>query len=611
MSLTLPDVLCKLGRKLPGAENCLAVDEAISSLDKVRLAAFTGDVPSISCRPPIMGTDSMIPADLFLHSSACPSRVQQGRHNMHEVRGLHVVGGAMMQTKACKFPVSILYSDIRGGVVLHAGNLPLAELEAEFYDAAFADSDAWARYVMGSESNEFLQWRREAATGARSAGLGATPKHLIDSECYHLVRQGVTAFLSLRSPENEAELLWIKSRLVDDLAVLPRGTRDLMKTYSRHKDMIMAFVGSSNRRLPQKGEIVEASVENRTRWAEMLLDNNPVLSWISSIIIHCACDDAFDQQGESISEYNSGLRYKPANERAIDECKSNESAFLARTCNNKCTEIEKRELTDPQPFTITAVMNGMKRPYATKAICDLEGTEPKVVMETVANAIFDKEDARFVVEGCASMCTANMTHTTAVSVLGKCLVDHQALVIITRDPDGRISNAKLVGAETAIPKLHRDSLARLLLFPWVTVLFVDKERVSMLLLKEPEHVQSTTFNRQPLRLRESAKSPGASSNTALQRTVDGLKEEMASLKSENTMAIAAVKDFEKKLNFMVEKKAMEQTDEPPVSLVSVVPVSPALHVEAASSAPMESEIVKSLKRTHSTLTSFAAKRSHL
>jgi hypothetical protein len=606
--LTLPDVLCKLGRQLVGAEECIAVEEAISPLDKVRLAAFTGNVDSISCQPPLLGTDSMIPGELFLYSDSCQARILRGPHNMHEVRGLHVVGGAMMQTKTCKFPVSILYSDIKGGLVLHAGDVPIAKLEAEFYDSAFCESDAWAEYVMGSEANEFAQWRREAATGARSAGLGGTPQHLVGEDCYRVVRPGVTPFLSLRAPENEAEFTTVRDRLVDDLAVLPKGTRDLMKTYSQHKSIVMAFVGSSDSRLPRKDEIVEPPMDERFQSANTLLDNNPVLSWIASIILHCACDDAFDQQGEPIGEYYSGLKYKSTNERAVDSAKSDETSYLVRARNNKCTDIDNREVSDAEPFTLTAVMKDLNRSYATKSVCDLTGTESKVVMETVARAIFDADDAKLVADSCASNCTSNMTPVTAVSVLGKCLVDHQALAIVTRDPDGRISNAKLVGFQTVVPRLHKDSLARLLLFPWVTVLFVDKERVSVLLVKDPEHVQSAAFNREPLRLRESAKPRGAAGDATLQRTVEELKQEVASLKTENTAAITAIKDFEKKLNFLVEKKAVEQVDDPPPRPAPCVAPPPALPVVQAPPTAEDSDVVKSLKRTLATLTSFAAKR---
>jgi len=606
LRLTLPDVLCKLGRQLAGAEECLAVDEAISPLDKVRLAAFTGKLESISCLPPLLGTDSMIPGELFLYSDTCEARILRGPHNMHEVRGIHVVGGAMMQTKTCKFPVSILYSDIKGELMLHAGDVPIANLEAEFYDSAFCESDTWAYYVMGAEANEFAQWRREAATGVRSAGLGGTPQHLIGEDCYRVLRRGVTPFLCLRAPENEAEFAAVKNRLANDLAVLPKGTRDLMKTYSQHKSIMMAFVGSSDSRLPRKAEIVETPLEERLQAANTLLDNNPVLSWISSIIIHSACDDAF---GEGpTGPFHSGLVYKSVNERAIDESKSYESSFLIRARNKKCTDIENQDVSDAEPFTLTVVMRDLNRSYATKSVCDLTGTEPRVVMETVARAIFDPDDAKIVADSCTSSCTSNMTPVTAVSVLGKCLVDHQALAIVTRDTDARISNAKLVGFQTVVPRLHKDSLTRLLLFPWVTVLFVDKERVSVLLVKDPEHVQSAVFNREPLRLRASAKSCGALGDTTLQKTIEELKQDVASLKKENTAAIASIKDFEKKLNFMVEKKATEQVDDPPpmpAPWVATPLVFPVVQVPPVAE---DSEVVKSLKRTLATLTSFAAKR---
>lgn len=608
--LELPEILCQLGRGLAGAEECLAVEEAISPLDKVRLAAFTGDIDPI-CRPPLLGTDSMIPGELFLYNEGCSSRILKGQHNVHQIRGLHVVGGAMMHTMTCVFPVSILYSDIKGGLVLHAGSVPIAKLESEFYDLAFSGSDSWAKYVMGSEAIEFAQWRREAAAGVRCAGLGGTPRYLIGEDSYRVIRHGVTAFMSLRCPNNDAEHAAVKQRLVDDLAVLPKGSRDLMKTYSQHKCIVMCFLGSSDARLPRKEEIVEPPLDERLRSADTLLDDNPVLTWISSIILHCACDDAFDQQGEPIGEYYSGLKYKSKNEGVISDVSSREKAFLVRARNTKCTDIETNGLANPGPFTLTEVMKDTNRSHATKAVCDLTGTQSKVVMETVASAIFDADDAKLVADICASNCTSSMTPVTAVSVLGKCLVDHQALVIVTRDTDGRISNAKLVGYQTVVPKLNKDALARMMLFPWATVLFVDKERVSMLLVKDPEFVDGKLFEREPLKLRESAKPRSSSGDCTLQKTVDELKQEVASLKAENTAAITAIKDFEKKLNFLVEKKATDQEDESRPQFQQALPPPPEVAAPSAPSPPSateDSEVIKSLKRTLATLTTFASKR---
>ena len=104
-----------------------------------------------------------------------------------------------------------------------------------------------------------------------------------------------------------------------------------------------------------------------------------------------------------------------------------------------------------------------------------------------------------------------MTTNTAISVLGKCLDDPFALVVIARDNDGRISNAKLIANDLVITNINLDALTRLATYTWTQFVIIDKEKVSVLLTRDPEYVfNAVSFEREKFRLRDSSKREGSS-----------------------------------------------------------------------------------------------------
>lgn len=621
-SLTLPTVLCDLGRCLSGADECPAVDEAITALDKVRLASLVGNHAALSTKPPLMGTDSMLPGDFFLYSDECAARIQSGAHNVHSVRGMHIVGGAMMHTTTVTFPVSVMVSNADGVLLLHSGDTPIAKLEAEFYDAAFNENDDWASHVLDQlPAQEAAEWRREAAVGVRRAGLRGTPAHLLGEASYRLLRHGVTPFLSLRAPENESEFSAVKNRLIEDLAVLPRGGRDLMKASLRHMAIRIGFVGSSDMQLPRNADIVVPGLDERWSSADSILATQPVLTWIASIILHNACDDTFETKSESVCEVGTGMRYKDSNQKPIDDATSIEMSFLERARRVTTTEIDKRESDHSGHITLWTVMKETQRLYESKTICDLTGTPAAAVMEAVSCAIFDADDALLVAESCTAGCTSSITSVTALSVLGKCLVDHQAIVIITRDSEGCISNAKLVGFERVVVRLSRDTLSRVLLFPWITVLLLDNDSVSMLLLKDPEHVRCPKFEREPLKLRNSATRRAGSVDRVSPQVVEEMRSDIAAIKK----AVVSIKDIERKLDFLVEQKATHEPDAsvssglcPALGSGGPLPWEPRYRplttlpeggeVLQSLNPPEEDEVVQSLKRSLAAVCALSSKQ---
>jgi hypothetical protein len=554
MSLTFPSVLCDIGHRLTGAEETLAVEDAISPLDHVRLAAFTNNIERISCKPPVLQCDSMVPGALFTYNEANDQRILKGNKNIHSIGGLHVVGGAIMHTRTARFAVSLLYGHKSKAVLVHAGGVSIACLEAELYDSAFDADEKWESVILGSEKGEFMKWRKEAATEVRLDGLSKTPKYLLGNDCYHVLRYGVTSLLSLRAPENGHEWSMVMQRLVADLKVLPGGDPKLMEQSEHHTSIVTGFMARSDYELPVGRETVVPSAEERKQKAESLVEN-AVLTWLAYIVLRNASDDAFDQQDEPMSEVHSGIRRLSSHTSVLQDSGSKEASFQSRAKGATVTELESFEETG---FTLPSVMHGMNRLYTTKAICPVKEATGNTVMESVALEVFGPEDTKHVTESSGSRCAPNITPNSAISVLGKCLAEDQAILVVSREPDGRIVNAKLVGHDVVVPNVNKDAMRRMILFPWVTVVIVDSDRVSLLLIKDPNNdAAHSCFSRQPLKLRESAKprSSGSSDVTEFKGEMEAMKKEMTELSQANNALMSAVKEFERKLNYCVESRA--------------------------------------------------------
>jgi len=554
MALSFPSVLCNLGHQLSGAEDTLPVEDSISTLDHVRVAAFTNNIDRISCKPPVLQCDSMVPGSLFMYNESNEKRILKGNRNINDIPGLHVVGGAIMHTRTSRFAVSLLYSQKSKTIVVHAGGVPLAALEAELYDSAFGTDESWESYIMGGDKQEFVKWRKEAATDVRTSGLCNTPRYLLGKEHYHALRHGVTALLSLRAADNECEWSLVSQRLVSDLAVLPSGESGLIAQAEHHSSVATVFLARSDYELPVLREAIVRPTEERLQKAEEMLERG-MLTWLAYVVLRNARDEAVDQQDEMVSEFPSGIRWKSSHKTILDRSMSSEVAHRIKTKTIKLTELEEY---DESGFTLPSVMHGMNRFYTTKSICAINTDCGKTVMESVAMEVFSAADSKHVIEGASTQCSPNITPHSAICVLGKCLTESQAILLVSREPDGRIVNAKIVGHDIVVPHVNKDAMRRIILFPWVTVVIVDNDRVSILLVRDPHNdAAHGCFSRQSLCLRESAKpcvgnKPGVAE---LKGEMNLMREKMSGLETANTTLLKAVKDFERKLDYCVESQA--------------------------------------------------------
>ena len=593
--MSVPEALRRLAPNLSGVEVFPFAEESITLLDHVKQAACTNNVDVMCAAMPIMGTDSMEVADLCFYSKKCPLKIETGVYNIHSVRGLHVVGGAMVETcTGVAFPVSVLYSDICRSLVLHAGGAPIAQLEAEFGCAAFKETDVWTDYVMGSEcSKEFQEKRREAVLQARTAGLRETPSHLIGCGEYTLVRHGITPFLSLRTPKNASELQEVEERLVMDMATVPMGTRAFMQTsYHSRENISMTFVASSSLELPHKKEIPSCDVDTRRQHAKSIIGNQTVVAHIAAIVMHCARDYMYESDGcEENNQNISNLTYHRCNQEPIDSLCRTERRWMETLMFSKPTPLKVGIVgVDNGSTTLASIIEGMNLSYTTKIVCQAsQNTRAGTAISAVADAVFDPDDAKLITQLCDDICTPATTSASALTALGKCLVDHQALLVLTRNADGRINHSKLVGHGVYNEDLNKDSLSRLLLFPWITVVLMDKDCVSVLLTKSHVHTNEPALDREPLLLRPAAKSHSKMGDSALKNALELLGVEVTQLSSSSSTTLTALdncqkdlQDCKRKLDYLVECKADAQPDAAQEDSVTSSPTA----TDAASSTPL-------------------------
>lgn len=550
MSLTLAKTLCKLGSKLACAEDCIETEDAMSTLDKTRRAAMMSREDELSSKPPLFFTDSFLPHECFLYQT------NDSRDGNVFVRGnqaikapsLHVVGGVMFESKRCKFPVSVLYSNRSNALVLHAGAVPISVLELEFYDNAFQKNCAWINYVGDKFSvDEFKQWHKEASIGSRTAGLCNTPEYLLGNDSYTVIRHGLTAFLSIRSPENAAECKQVIDRLASDIRMYPIGDKDLMNTAYTKQHIYMAFHARTDKEISVPYSPHTRSPEECLRMAHKVFAYAP-MTFISTIILNNAVDDARDEQDNPIAELDTGIPYRHKDASVFDECGATESAFVLSAKSTNNTDLE--EFHD-NSYTIATVMEPTGRTYATKMLFNNSDTEGAV--HAVVEELFEPTYINDVLEMLRSASVRQLTLNTAISTLRSFLDNKQAICIVSRDHDGRISNAKLFGKETTVNNVNKDALSRLVVYTWVQFIVLDKDRVSVLMTRDPEYTDGT-FPREKLRMATTS-TGGSDVVQKMRPKLNDLIDQVLVLKSANEETVRSISDFKRKLDFLVEQKA--------------------------------------------------------
>ena len=510
---------------------------------------------------------------------------------------MRVVGACMMETNTVAFPVCILFSRCKKLLMIYAHDVCMATLETDLYDSAFGNCK-WEDFVHKKEAVWTKNWRKEAAVAGRNVGFDRLPQFMAGDDDMHAVRYGVVSFMNLRTVKNSSEMNKVTNALMKTLAVIPMGNTLAMEAKDCRCIRLAAVFETGYPILPN-----DISPENPSKlrsWSDQI-SRRVVLTEVSSIILQHAYDDSTDVNGEFISEIGFQMSPHRENSKVIEEASAVESAVLLASMHTKTTELQA---CNDKPPTLPHAMENVRSNYSTRLLADCDEIGVKKAMETVSSVIFSHKDASRIASVCCATSSPTLTITSALCVLGRCLVEKQALVIATRETDGRLVSIKAVGSTRTIERVDIKSFRRYVISPWATVLIVDRSRILYLEIREPDNVACDEMRKEKLRLKDEDRTVQASnidigdlkqkietlsssllnitqSLASFSANLEVYKQAHFTLKKVNDDKEACIKDLTRKVDYLV-----TQTAE-----TLLTPLEPTA----------SDETLKSLKRTLTTL----------
>lgn len=589
----MPKVLAELGHKLNGAADSVALDEAITSLDHVRKAAFTYNSAAMDMKPPVLLADNLEPAGFFVYNEKTgyhEESFKKGSPHLFRIPDLSVVGGLMMHTQHCCFPVVVLHSPTENVLLVYCPRAPIAALEAELYDSAFAapDSLTWEKTVLQDEASEILQWRREAAIATRDIGHDNIPKFMCGDDDLYVTRLGVIPYLSLRAFENEGEYAMVHKAVARMMRILPIATDTKPDIWSGKPVMMVTVFLSGDFVCP-----AEVKEQTPTKQDVEEVCAFPVLTHMAHAILRYGDDGASDNEGRPISECNTALPWHPEQKIKV-QAETEKEVQMQKAARIVKMSDAWYPINCDDSYSLPVIMRGMNRSYITQQILDGDAVKAagdnmvRAAIEAVALASFKAEDVDFAIESCGNVSESNMTIFTAVSKFANCLVDRQAIMIASRDQDGRFGQVRLIGSTDSIAQVNRQNFARLAcLAPWVTTFIIDKGNVvSKLCVNDPVEVREygsknsspPPFAHQKLEIREDAS----------RQTVRAADSQIAKLIEQNAKLEKTATETARKIDVLLNRVLEEPIPSslpPPVAL-------PAQFVDQE-----EDEVVQSFKRS--------------
>lgn len=524
MSQPLMKTLARMGPRLKNSVDLGSMDEAATPLDKVRRVACMGDADALSTLPPVCLTDSMVSETFFLYTcDRFEDGIVRGTATFDAAGGFRVAGGAVLSTRAGPIPVAVLVlpEEAEKGtvsIILNAFSTPLAALESEFFDGAFDSESKWENFVArGAAAADVVQWRREAAVSSLQLGFAKTPAFLLDGQHSHLLRYGVTPFLSLQPPQDADQFHLVVEQVFMALQCMPEASPAMFKAVCAAPNVTLLAVLNT---LDTGAE----PIADANDAAAVALARRPVVTGIAGVVLRCAVDGAHGY-GKPAWNLNAAVKHHESDEEVLGEIANEEHVFRMRcdTGQSKATQ-----LTD-HSFTLTSATRGLGRPFTTKTLCTTDGTNAERVAEAVAKALFCPEDVELAVRESSRQINASTTTLTTVCTLARTLDSRQAILIVQREEDGRVARTKLVGKERCYDDVWSIGLARCLLFSWVRVVVLDTGRVSELLVRTPLELAA----KEPLLVSNEIKTAARSFvvSAGVEAALEGIRSEVAEIKA--------------------------------------------------------------------------------
>lgn len=502
--MKLSKLIADIGVKVAGDSDIASSLDPLSSLDHVRKLAYTNNYEDIDVGYPLLAMDNLDPNSTLLYEHPEKHlRIKAGRLDFSELGGLCLLGGGMLETKRTCLPVTVLYSKTEKVVALHSGNTEMSILESEIYDYSFDKQQKWESQVLSeTELQDNLARQRESTVASRNIGMNKIPKCFISDNNLSCCREGILPFLSLRCFQNKGEYDMVNTAVRRMLRVVPPVNDDdvLSTKWPRVPISFYSFWETSSS-VGKRNDATEEVVGNIT--------NRPILASLAYAVLQYAnAANTTDERGENISEWNCTAPFSSSHTEVVHSFQQHEKNQMDEFKKVSVTDLwehntsdkfhghsSRRSVSHSSYYSLKDALKDMGRKHSTTLLCDLTTVNQldvgQHVAQAVVAAIFKEGHDKDAMQYFNCLPQKPFTAFSSICKLAKCLDEKQAFLVVDREEDGRLGRVVLASAGDDIENVNRQSFSRIAcLFPWARVLIVDKSKVSLLCVKEPDYLTS-------------------------------------------------------------------------------------------------------------------------
>ena len=508
-------LIADIGVKVAGDAETINSLDTCSSLDHVRKLAYSNNYEDLDIDYPILAMDNLDPESTLLYEHPVKElQIQANNTDLSKIDGLRLMGGSMLHTRRARFPVTILYSEKNHMVVLHSGQTDMSILESQIYDYSFSNGKKWESHVLNeAELNDNLARQRESTISSRTVGLKKIPKCFISDKNLSCFREGILPLLSLRCFENEGEYAMVNAAVRRMLRVVPHVTDDdvLSTKWPQSPVSFCSFWETS---------MTDGKLDTAREDTVCHITNRPILASIAYAVLQYAnAAEAVDSRGEIAKELSCTkncshtaivLSAQKEEKKQMDEFKQIRVTDLWE--NNNSDEFigySSRRNISRSTYCLKQALKHMGRTYSTMLVTDLTDMPQldvaHAVVKSAVGAVFKEGHGGDAIKYFESLPHPPFTAFSSICKLAKCLDETQAFLVVDREEDGRFGRVVLASsADNDIENVNKQSFARMAcLFPWIRVFIVDKKKVSLLCVKDPNDVSRChTFTTEGVAVRE-------------------------------------------------------------------------------------------------------------
>lgn len=485
------ETLCDLGGAVPSVlSDIVSHGAGASALECIRKLACKGMRDTLADPPPVLLHPSKLAFTNLLYGARKPSPLRDGPYFSVSDKAFCegalagvCVGGLCIDVTADKCCSAVVFArpneaERRLDIVIHVYSAPLASMEAELFSGVGAPS-AFEREWLAERAPVDKGMRAQAGQYVRTRGFDEAPQWL-HTDKYAVERPGALVLLRARLPATEVEKDDLRATL--ERETLPSGgassLKDLLHQFAPAGLRVTMRTVFYARPLSDKPERAPAEpapsteddsapegIEGCTGATEF-----SVIGPLSLLVLkHITSEDFY---GVDAGEAEDKGWEAPA-EEATEEAE--EAEALQGALDHADTQADKYE---PCTTGVDAAHTPMRLLAATLRPCDVKLVVRSNVTAEVARAFATTffSDWGLTVDTVLKPLECDSVRTAisrAVSIIGP----RHAVLLVEKSVDGRVGACSLL-ASNGCWDVPRESIARYVLFPWVTPLIFDGTALS-------------------------------------------------------------------------------------------------------------------------------------